>query len=95
MPTEIPIIGRIADVAKLVNDLTQGQEIATQEIADSSQKVAVDAVDVAKNISEVSRGATETGSATSQVLTAAHHLAAEGRKFKHAVETVAATIKAA
>jgi methyl-accepting chemotaxis protein len=50
---------------------------------------------VAANIGHVTKGASETSSASSQVLSSAQELSSEGNRLKREVQTFLATIRAA
>ena len=50
---------------------------------------------VAANIGEVARGASETGSASGQVLASAQALSTEGARLRQEVEGFLATVRAA
>jgi methyl-accepting chemotaxis protein len=67
----------------------------TGGIVDNVEQAANGTTDVASNISKVSLGAVETGSASTQVLQAARSLSAESHQLKVAVEQFLATVRAA
>jgi methyl-accepting chemotaxis protein len=71
------------------------QSATTGEIARNVDNAARSAARVAANIGDVNRAATETGAASSRVLASAKVLSSEGAKFKLAVETFLATVRAA
>lgn len=58
------------------------QGAATKEIAHSVQHAAQSTQDVSSNVTSVQRGATETGSASTQVLSAAKGLAGESNRLR-------------
>src|SRR5262249_10811731 len=68
---------------------------APQEIARNVQQAANGTAQVAGDITEVNRGATETGSASAQVLASAQGLAGESNHLKVEVEKFLATVRAA
>ena len=59
------------------------------------QNVAKSTQDVAVNITEVDRGATETGSASSEVLHSAKALSGESGRLRQELDQLMATIRAA
>jgi len=88
-------INRISEIATTVAAAVEEQGAATQEISRNAQQAAEGTTLVAGNIAEVNRAATETGSASSQVLASAQALAQEGSVLKREVEHFLATIRAA
>jgi methyl-accepting chemotaxis protein len=64
-------IGRMSEIASTVASAVEEQGAATQEISRNVQQAAHGTQQVSANIVDVQRGASETGSASSQVLTAA------------------------
>jgi methyl-accepting chemotaxis protein len=88
-------IGRISEIATTIASAVEEQGAATQEIARNVQQAAAGTTQVASNIVEVNRGAGETGSASSQVLSSAQALSAEGNKLKDEVNKFLATVRAA
>jgi methyl-accepting chemotaxis protein len=59
------------------------------------QQAAHAASQVANNIGDVNKGATETGSAAGEVLSSANALSTEGGKLRSEVEKFLATVRAA
>ena len=88
-------IGRIAEIAGAVAAAVEEQGAATQEISRNVQQAARGTAQVAANITDVSRGASETGSASSQVLGSAQALARESGNLKTKVEQFVKTVRAA
>ncbi len=81
-------IGRISEIATAIAAAVEQQGAATRAISQSVQEIAGDTATVAVNITEVSRGASKTNSASVQVLNSAQvlskesaHLQAEAAKF--------------
>ena len=72
-----------------------GEGAATQEIARNVAQAAQGTTQVASNITDVNRGAGETGSASSQVLTAAQSLSNESNRLKVEVGKFLETVRAA
>ena len=64
-------IGKISDIASTIASAVEQQGSATQEIARSVQNVAQGTQEAAANVMQVNRGATETGSASEEVLNSA------------------------
>ena len=71
------------------------QGAATQEISRNIQQAAIGTQQVSANISEVQRGAGETGSASSQVLSAAQMLSGDSNRLKVEVDRFLSTVRAA
>jgi methyl-accepting chemotaxis protein len=59
------------------------------------QQAAAGTQQVSSNITDVERGATETGSASSQVLSAAKSLSADSGRLRHEVEKFLDNVRAA
>jgi methyl-accepting chemotaxis protein len=68
---------------------------ATQEISRDVQQTARITVEVASNITDVSRGASASGSASSQVLLSAQTLSSEGKRLKLEVDKFLNTVRVA
>jgi len=88
-------IKRVSEIAATIASAVQAQGTATQEIARNVQQAARGSAGVADNIVSVSRAATETGTASTQVLDSARALASESGHLKHEVEKFLATVRAA
>jgi len=71
------------------------QGSATQEIARNVQQAAIGSTQVATSIADVNRGAGDTGSASSQVLSSAQLLSNENKRLKAEVVKFLATVRAA
>jgi methyl-accepting chemotaxis protein len=71
------------------------QGAATQEISRNVQQAAQGTHGVSSNITDVQRGASETGSASSQVLSSARSLSGESNRLKLEVGKFLATVRAA
>jgi methyl-accepting chemotaxis protein len=71
------------------------QGATTQEISRNVQQAAHGTAQVAVNITDVNRGASETGSASSQVLDSAQSLARESSRLKVEVEKFLTMVRAA
>ena len=88
-------IGRVSEIAAAIAAAVEEQGAATQEIARNVQQAAVGSTQVATNIADVNRGATEAGSASSQVLSSAQLLSNENKRLKAEVAKFLATVRAA
>jgi methyl-accepting chemotaxis protein len=88
-------IGQISGIASSIACAVEQQGTATQEIARNVQMVAQGTREAAVNIVEVNRGATETGSASGEVLASAKGLSTESARLKTELERFMANIRAA
>jgi methyl-accepting chemotaxis protein len=70
-------IGKLSEVSSTIAAAVEEQGAATQEISRNIQQAAQGTQQVSTHITDVERGASETGSASSQVLSAARSLAGE------------------
>jgi methyl-accepting chemotaxis protein len=88
-------IGQISDIASSISTAVEQQSTATQEIARSVQNVAQGTNEAAANIMQVNRGATETGSASEDVLNSARTLSSESTRLRAELDRFMANIRAA
>jgi len=88
-------IGRVSEIAAAIAAAIEEQGAATQEIARNVQQAAVGSTQVATSIADVNRGAADTGSASSQVLSSAQLLSNENKRLKSEVAKFLATVRAA
>jgi methyl-accepting chemotaxis protein len=88
-------IGRVSEIAAAIAAAIEEQGAATQEIARNVQQAAIGSTEVATNIADVNRGAGDTGSASSQVLSSAQMLSNENQRLKAEVAKFLATVRAA
>jgi len=88
-------IERISEIAAAIAAAIEEQGTATQEIARNVQQAAIGSTQVANNIADVNRGAGDTGSASSQVLSSAQLLSDENKRLKAEVVKFLATVRAA
>ena len=88
-------IGRVSEIAAAIAAAIEEQGAATQEIARNVQQAAVGSTQVATSIADVNRGAGDTGSASSQVLSSAQMLSNENKRLKAEVAKFLATVRAA
>ena len=88
-------IGRVSEIAAAIAAAIEEQGAATQEIARNVQQAAIGSTQVATSIADVNRGAADTGSASSQVLSSAQMLSNENNRLKAEVVKFLATVRAA
>ncbi|MBI5131683.1 MAG: HAMP domain-containing protein [Rhodopseudomonas palustris] len=87
-------IARMSEIAATIASAVEEQGAATQEISRNVHHAAEGAQQVSVNIIEVQRGASETGSASQQVLTAAHSLSHDSTRLKDEVSRFLRTVRA-
>ncbi|NOJ45061.1 methyl-accepting chemotaxis protein [Bradyrhizobium archetypum] len=88
-------IERLAEIASTIAAAVEEQGAATQEISRNVQQAAEGTHQVSVNITDVQRGAGETGSASAQVLSAAQALSADSNRLKLEVGKFLDTVRAA
>jgi methyl-accepting chemotaxis protein len=88
-------IAQISNIASSVAVAVAQQSSATQEIARSVQSVAYGTHEAAANIVQVNRGATETGSASADVLNSARTLSTESTRLREELDRFMSNIRAA
>jgi methyl-accepting chemotaxis protein len=88
-------IGQVSEIAAAIAAAIEEQGAATQEIARNVQQAAIGSTQVATSIADVNRGAGDTGSASSQVLSSAQLLSNENKRLKAEVVKFLATVRAA
>jgi methyl-accepting chemotaxis protein len=88
-------IGQVSEIAGAIAAAIEEQGAATQEIARNVQQAAIGSSQVATSIADVNRGAGDTGSASSQVLSSAQLLSDENKRLKAEVVKFLATVRAA
>jgi methyl-accepting chemotaxis protein len=88
-------IRRVSEIAAAIAAAIEEQGAATQEIARNVQQAAIGSSQVATSIADVNRGAGDTGSASSQVLSSAQLLSNENKRLKAEVVKFLATVRAA
>ncbi|MDR3467472.1 MAG: HAMP domain-containing methyl-accepting chemotaxis protein [Xanthobacteraceae bacterium] len=89
------IIGRMSEIASTIAAAVEEQGAATQEIARNVQQAAQGTQQVSAHIVDVDKGAGETGSASSQVLSAAQLLSRDSGRLKDQVGKFLGTVRAA
>lgn len=88
-------IGKISEIASTIASAVEEQGSATQEIARSVQNVAKGTQAASDNVMQVNRGATETGSASEEVLHSARSLSSESTRLREELDRFMANIRAA
>jgi methyl-accepting chemotaxis protein len=88
-------IGRMSDIAMVIASAVEEQSATTREIARNVENAAQSTAAVAANISNVNHAASETGSASAQVLTSAQALSSESNELKREVDRFLAMVRAA
>jgi methyl-accepting chemotaxis protein len=88
-------IERLSEISSTIAAAVEEQGAATQEISRNVQQAAQGTQLVSANITDVQRGAGETGSASSQVLSAAQSLSSNSNRLKLEVGKFLNTVRAA
>jgi len=88
-------IRRISEISSTIAAAVEEQGAATQEISRNVQQAAQGTLQVSSNISDVQRGAGETGSASSLVLSAAQSMARDSNRLKLEVVKFLNSVRAA
>jgi methyl-accepting chemotaxis protein len=88
-------IEKLSEISSTIAAAVEEQGAATQEISRNVQQAAQGTHQVSANITDVQRGAGETGSASSQVLSAAQSLASDSNRLKLEVGKFLDTVRAA
>jgi methyl-accepting chemotaxis protein len=88
-------IEKLSEISSTIAAAVEQQGAATQEISRNVQQAALGTQQVSSNIIDVQRGATETGSASSQVLSAAQSLSRDSNRLKLEVGKFLNTVRVA
>jgi PAS domain S-box-containing protein len=88
-------IGKLSEISSTIASAVEQQGAATQEIARNVQQAALGTTQVSTHISDVEQGASETGSASTQLYSAAQSLAKESGRLKEEVGKFLHTVRAA
>jgi methyl-accepting chemotaxis protein len=88
-------IEKLSEIASAIAAAVEEQGAATQEISRNVQRAAEGTMQVSSNIADVQRGASETGSASSQVLSAAKSLSGDSNRLKLEVGKFLGSVRAA
>lgn len=87
------IIGEIESTSVSIASAVEEQDASTQEIARNVGEVSTGTEEVTSNIHAVNQGATSTGSAATEVLSAAQLLTQQSDELRGQVESFLATIR--
>ena len=88
-------IGKLSEISSAIAAAVEEQGAATQEISRNVQQAAQGTQMVSVNITDVQRGATETESASSHVLSAAQSLSSDSNRLKDEVAKFLGSVRAA
>jgi methyl-accepting chemotaxis protein len=88
-------IERLSELSAAIAAAVEEQGAATQEISRNVQQAAHGTQQVSANVVDVQHGAAATGSASSQVLSAAQSLASDSDRLKREVATFLQSVRAA
>jgi methyl-accepting chemotaxis protein len=88
-------IEKLSEISSSIASAVEEQGAATQEISRNVQQAAQGTHQVSSHITDVQRGASETGIASSQVLSAAKSVAGESVRLKSQVENFLSAVRAA
>jgi len=88
-------IEKLSEISATIASAVEEQGAATQEISRNVQQAAQGTQQVSSNIVDVQRGAGETGSASSQVLSAAQSLSSDSNRLKLEVGKFLTLVRAA
>jgi methyl-accepting chemotaxis protein len=88
-------IEKLSEISSTIAAAVEEQGAATQEISRNVQQAAQGTQQVSSNITDVQRGATGTGTASSQVLSAAQMLSGDSNRLKVEVGKFLDTVRAA
>jgi methyl-accepting chemotaxis protein len=88
-------IERLAEISSAIAAAVEEQGAATQEISRNVQQAARGTQQVSTNITDVQRGASETGAASSQVLSAAQLLSGDSQRLRLEVGKFLESVRAA
>jgi methyl-accepting chemotaxis protein len=88
-------IEKLSEISSTIAAAVEEQGAATQEISRNVQQAAHGTQQVSSNITDVQRGATETGAASSQVLSAAQSLSGDSNRLKLEVGKFLNSVRAA
>ncbi len=88
-------IAKLSEISSTIAAAVEEQGAATQEISRNVQQAAQGTQQVTSNITDVQRGATETGAASTQVLSAAQMLSGDSGRLKLEVSKFLTAVRAA
>ncbi|ABD87354.1 methyl-accepting chemotaxis protein [Rhodopseudomonas palustris] len=88
-------IAKMSEISSTIASAVEEQGAATQEISRNVQQAALGTQQVSSNIVDVQHGVSETGSASSQVLSAAQSLSRDSNRLRLEVGRFLETVRAA
>jgi methyl-accepting chemotaxis protein len=88
-------IEKLSEISSTIAAAVEEQGAATQEISRNVQQAAQGTMQVSSHITDVQRGSSETGSASSQVLSAAQSLSGDSNRLKLEVGKFLNSVRAA
>jgi methyl-accepting chemotaxis protein len=88
-------IEKLSEISSAIAAAVEQQGAATREISRNVQQAAQGTQQVSSNITDVQRGASETGLASSQVLSAAQSLSGDSNRLKLEVSKFLSSVRAA
>jgi methyl-accepting chemotaxis protein len=88
-------IEKLSEISSAIAAAVEEQGAATQEISRNVQQAAQGTQQVSSNITDVQRGASDTGRASSQVLSAAQSLSGDSNRLKLEVSKFLSSVRAA
>ncbi|MDU6140843.1 methyl-accepting chemotaxis protein, partial [Bradyrhizobium sp.] len=88
-------IEKLSEISSAIAAAVEEQGAATQEISRNVQQASQGTQQVSSNVVDVQRGATETGTASSHVLSAAQSLASDSDRLKREVASFLQSVRAA
>ena len=88
-------IEKLSEISSTIAAAVEEQGAATHEISRNVQQAAHGTLQVSSNIADVQRGASETGMASSQVLSAAQSLSGDSNRLKLEVGKFLSAVRAA
>jgi methyl-accepting chemotaxis protein len=88
-------IEKLSEISSTIAAAVEEQGAATQEISRNVQQAAQGTLQVSSNITDVQRGASETGSASSKFLSAAQSLSGDSNRLKLEVGKFLNSVRAA
>jgi methyl-accepting chemotaxis protein len=88
-------IEKLSEISSTIAAAVEEQGAATQEISRNVQQASLGTQQVSANITDVQRGASETGSASAQVLSAAQSLSGDSNRLKLEVGKFLNSVRAA
>jgi len=88
-------IEKLSDISSTIAAAVEEQGAATQEISRNVQKAAQGTHEVSSNIAHVERGDADTGTASSQVLSAAKSLSGDSSRLRAEVKKFLTSVRAA